>query len=300
MNATAGRSVIAGVDGSSAALSAVRWAAAEAARRALPLRLVRAYYLAIGPYYPMLTGTGQFQDILVEDANKSLEEAAAVASETRPGLAVEQFLIGGAPAEVLAKQSNQASMVVLGDRGLNRIEGMLLGSTAAALVLHATCPVVVVRGADLDVAAYRTRPVVVGVDDLDNSEAALRFAFEAAATRKVPLLAVHGYAEPLTDPIFGRLVDWFADIEKQHLAAHLASWIEKFPDVTVEQIPARDRPVRRLLELSEKAQLLVVGSRGRGALVGLLLGSVSNALLHKAACPVAVIRPDVAIEKGRA
>jgi nucleotide-binding universal stress UspA family protein len=153
-----------------------------------------------------------------------------------------------------------------------------------------------VRGAELDEQAGRSRPVVVGVDEATGSEAAVGFAFEAAAARGVPLVAVHAYAALVNAPTLGRLIDWnvIAEDEQQRLAGHLAGWIEKCPEVPVEQVPVVDRPVHQLLALSETAQLVVVGSRGRGQLTGLLLGSVSNALMHKAACPVAVARANTA------
>ena len=172
-------------------------------------------------------------------------------------------------------------MLVLGDRGLSRIEGVLVGSTAAAMAAHAVCPIVVVRGAELDDEATRTLPVVVGVDDSPSSEAAIEFAFEAAAAQGVPLVAVHAYAEPIADPMFAKVMDWdvIAREESHRPSAHLAAWIEKYPELTVRQVPARDLPVHQLIGLSEAAQLVVVGSRGRGAIAGLLLGSVSNSLI---------------------
>src|SRR4029453_16695801 len=107
-----------------------------------------------------------------------------------------------------------------------------------------------------------------------------------------PRVAMHAYAGRLADPMIGNLIDWdlMADEETRRLNAQLHRWVEKFPDVVVRPVPARDRPVHQLIALSETAQLVVVGSRGHGQLTGLLLGSVSNALMHKAACPVAVVR----------
>jgi len=242
----------------------------------------------------VLTGNEHYRNMLLEQARARLAQAASTAAEAQPGLAVQRQLIVGYPAEVLAAEARRARLLVLGDRGLSRIEGLLVGSTAAAMVAHAACPIVVVRGAELDQEASRTRPVVLGVDDSPSSEAAIGFAFEAAAARSVPLVAVHAYAEPVADPMIGKLIDWdvMADEEARRLNAHLDRWVDKFPDVIVRPVPARDRAVHQLIALSETAQLVVIGSRGHGALAGLLLGSVSNALMHKAACPVAVVRPD--------
>jgi nucleotide-binding universal stress UspA family protein len=286
--------VVVGVDGSPDALRAVHWAAAEADRRLLPLRLVNVFaWVAETGFRGEVAA---YRDKLLGRARAQLAAAAAVASEVRPGLAVQQQLAVGFPAELLAVEASRARLLVLGDRGLSRLEGVLVGSTAAALAVHAACPVVVVRGAELDEHAVRARPVVVGVDETTGSEAALGFAFEAAAARGVPLVAVHAYDLPVTASVLGKLIDWtvLAEDAQQRLAVHLAVWIEKYPEVPVEQVPALDRPVHQLLALSETAQLVVVGSRGRGQLTGLLLGSVSNALMHKAACPVAVARANTA------
>jgi nucleotide-binding universal stress UspA family protein len=288
--------VLVGVDGSDDALRAVRWAAAEADRRQLPLRLVLAFTWVAEPDFEMRTGDEPYRNMLLEQARARLAQAASTAAEQGPGLAVQQQLIVGYPAEVLAAEARRARLLVLGDRGLSRIEGVLVGSTAAAMAAHAACPIVVVRGTEMDQEASRTRPVVVGIDDSSSSESAIGFAFEAAAARNVPLLAMHAYADPFAGPRIRNLINWdvIADEETRRLNARLERWVEKFPDVAVRPVPAHDRAVHQLIALSETAQLVVVGSRGHGQLTGLLLGSVSNALMHKAACPVAVVRPDTA------
>jgi nucleotide-binding universal stress UspA family protein len=107
---------------------------------------------------------------------------------------------------------------------------------------------------------------------------------------------MHAYADPFAGPMIRNLIDWevIADEETRRLNARLERWVEKFPDVVVRPVPAHGRAVHQLIDLSETAQLVVVGSRGHGQLTGLLVGSVSNVLMHKAACPVAVVRPDTA------
>jgi nucleotide-binding universal stress UspA family protein len=184
-------------------------------------------------------------------------------------------------------------MVVLGDRGLGGFTGLLIGSVAVAVTAHAACPVVVVRGPESDLTAPLPEPVVVGVDGSSTSEAALAFAFEEASLRRVPLVAVHVWRDLLLDATLAPLLDWDAieSDERQVLAERLAGWSEKYPDVAVRRLVAYDRPARALVGESGRAQLVVVGSRGRGGLHGMLLGSVSQALLHHAHCPVAVVRP---------
>ena len=134
--------------------------------------------------------------------------------------------------------------------------------------------------------------MVVGVDGSPTSEAATAFAFEAASLRRVPLVAVHVWRDVLVDATMAPLLDWdvIDSDEREVLAERLAGWSEKYPDVPVRRLVARDRPARALVEESGRAQLVVVGSRGRGGFHGLLLGSVSQALLHHAHCPVAVVR----------
>ncbi|MDF3048967.1 MAG: universal stress protein [Pseudonocardia sp.] len=149
------------------------------------------------------------------------------------------------------------------------------------------------RGPEPDYVTPLPEPVVVGVDGSPTSEAAAAFAFEAASLRGVPRVAVHVSRDLSVDPRMAPLMDWDAveSDEREVLAERLADWLEKYPDVPVRRLVVRDRPARTLVEESGRAQLVVVGSRGRGGFRGLLLGSVSQALLHHAHCPVAVVRP---------
>ncbi|MHA6781780.1 universal stress protein [Pseudonocardia saturnea] len=191
---------------------------------------------------------------------------------------------------MLRAKADRAQVVVIGDRGLSRVEGLLAGSVSVALTTHATCPVVVVRGPDRETVSL---PVVVGVDGSPTSESAVGFAYEAAASRRVGLVAVHVWSETVADAELAALLDQQAIEDGEHrlLAERLAGWAEKFPDVVVERVVTRDGPAHALLAQASRAQLVVVGSRGRGEFAGLVLGSVSNALLHRAPCPVAVARP---------
>jgi nucleotide-binding universal stress UspA family protein len=183
---------------------------------------------------------------------------------------------------------------VLGTRGLGGLTGLLVGSVAVGLAAQAACPVVVVRGVDRD--PHSTDPVVLGVDGSPTSEAATAFAFAAAADRKVSLVAVHSWNLTLVDPQVNGLIDWaaLAEDERALLSGRLAGWVEKYPEVPVVEVIARDGAAHALVEQSKNAQLVVVGSRGRGNLAGLVLGSVSHAVLHRGHCPVAVVRPDTA------
>ncbi|HLU55966.1 MAG TPA: universal stress protein [Pseudonocardia sp.] len=287
-----GSPIVVGVDGSESALGAVRWAAREARRRRVPLRAVTAFEWthdhALGQ--PGL-GT-RYREIMLDAARDRLTSAVEVAEREQPGLEVQSQLVAGYPIPVLIEEARRALMVVIGDRGLGGVTGLLLGSVAVALGARAECPTVVVRGDEPE----PTAPVVVGVDGSPTSEAALAFAFEAASLRQAALVAVHTWWDLFVDPALAPILDWDAieEDERQLLAERLAGWGEKYPDVPVQRVVTREHASRALVERSRKAQLVVVGSRGRGGVAGLLLGSVSHAVLHRAHCPVAVVRPQPA------
>jgi nucleotide-binding universal stress UspA family protein len=287
-----GQAVVVGVDGSDSALRAVRWAADEAGRRAAPLRLVTAFgwtddqvvgHPGLGPRY---------RDILLDQSRRALAAAVEAATERQPELDISHELRIGFPIGTLAEEARRAQLLVVGDRGLNRVEGLLLGSVGVAMATHAACPVVVVRGPE---HADSTLPVVVGVDGSPVSEAAIAFAFPAAAERGAALVAVHTWWDSFLDQSPAVLFrDEDQVFEQELLAERLAGWSEKYPQVQVRRIVTRDRPAHLLVEQSRRAQLVVVGSRGHGELAGMVLGSVSNALVHRSLCPVAIVRPTTA------
>ncbi|GAA4616962.1 universal stress protein [Saccharopolyspora hordei] len=260
---------VVGVDGSDAALAAVRWAAADAALHRVPLRL-----LHVGP-------DAAAGERYVSAAWSTALEVADVEAvpDVRPG----------DPREVLVEESAQARRVVVGISGLAERTGLPVGSTAEVVAMHGRCPVVVVRGQEPD----RGSPVLVGVDGSPVGETAVAVAFAEAAARRVPLVAVHVWVEVEPDPwvpVDGR--DWaeIAESEREVLAERLAGWQAEHPDVEVRRVVERDRPVRYLVQHARAAQLVVVGSRGRGGMTGMLLGSTSRALLHMAPCPVLIAR----------
>ncbi|MFC4944912.1 universal stress protein [Pseudonocardia sp. GCM10023141] len=282
--------MVVGVDGSPGSLDAVRWATAEAARRGAPLRLVTAFDQADDRLVGLPGVGSRYRDILLEQAEEALSAAATFAAELEPDVEVETALVVGFPIGTLAAESRHARLLVVGDRGLSRIVAAMTGSVAVGLATHAKCPVVVVR--DVTPATAARAPVVVGVDGSPVSEAAIAFAFEAASARHAPLVAVHTWGDPPADARTAVYWDVVAADAKELLAERLAGWNEKYPDVHVERVVTHSRPARKLLALSESAQLVVVGSRGHGDLTGLLLGSVANVLVHRAGCPVAVVRSD--------
>ncbi|MDA3644287.1 universal stress protein [Saccharopolyspora indica] len=273
---------VVGVDGSESALAAVRWAASDAALHRVPLRLVSV-------------GAGTLPDAAraadETDRHRWLDSATRLAIEIAPRAQVRPELRRGAPGSVLVEESGRARRVIVGIRGLAERTGLPVGSVAELVAMHAACPVAVVRGREPGPAEPSS--ILVGVDGSRVGEAAVATAFEEASARRVPLVAVHVWMDVAIDPwLPADDGEWeeINETERAVLAERLAGWQEKYPDVEVRRVVERDRPVRYLIEHAENAQLIVVGSRGRGGMTGMLLGSTSRALLHMAPCPVLIAR----------
>ncbi|WBB76475.1 universal stress protein [Micromonospora sp. WMMD1128] len=293
MNSANGAAVVVGVDGSESAARAVRLAAREAARRNRPLRVVHGFI------WPLLRVPVTAPDQappgagLRHQAEQLVGDAVATAEAQCPGLRVTGEIIDGEAAAVLLGESPAAALVVLGDRGLGGFAALVVGSVAVQVASYADCPVLVARGTARDAG-----PVVVGVDGSPRSRAAVEFAAATASTRGARLHALHAYTHPASagpgdmQPLVyeeGRL----RGEEDEVLVGSLAGIEERWPDVPVTREVVHARPVGALTAASRAAQLVVVGREGRGELSGLLLGSVSQGLLHHADCPVAVVRaPD--------
>ncbi|MDZ5443734.1 universal stress protein [Micromonospora sp. 4G57] len=289
MNSANGAAVVVGVDGSEPALRAVRLAAAEAARRHRPLRVVHGFIwpLLHAAMNPVAEGPGGG---LRRQAQELVATAVAEAEATAPAVRVSGEIIDGEASAVLVGESPTAAMIMLGDRGLGGFASLVVGSVAIQVASYADCPVLVVRGEE-----HAAGPVVVGVDGSALSRAAVEFAVEEAALRGAGLHAVHAYPHPVSSgpgdmqPLVYE-ENQLRGEETRILAESLAGLAERYPEVPVTRAVVHGRPVAALTEASRRAQLLVVGSQGRSELTGLLLGSVGHALLHHAACPVAVVR----------
>ncbi|GAA1024622.1 MULTISPECIES: universal stress protein [Amycolatopsis] len=286
------RTVLVGIGGWDGAAEAVRWAARLAAGRDLELELVHCLQTAVPAGF---AGPGPLFEDAPADGGllaPAGEDLAADALRVR-----NEVYTDSAPA-LLIDRSREARMVVLGRTGTDGFTGMLAGAATAAVVSNAGCPVAVVRGRRGDGPVPLDGPVAVGVDTSPNSEAAIAAAFEEASFRGVPLVAVHAWADVVCDAIerTARPVPERETrrqpVEERLLAHRLDGWQEKYPDVEVRRKLVRDRPRQVLLDESERAQLMVVGSRGRGGFAGMQLGSTSQALIHHASCPVLVVRPE--------
>lgn len=298
MTATGNAPVLVGVDGSESALRAVEWAARTAAMRGCPLVLVAALPVP-APYGAGVGLPKSYFDELDAEGRRRLaeaEEAAKRATGARlPELLVDTEFHAGSAAPVLLERAASARLLVLGTRGLGELAGTFVGSVAMSLVAHAPCPVVVVRGRTPQDRPPPEGPVVAGVDGSPISDRVLAAAFEEAALREARLVAVHVFSDVALPGAFGLAtadLPW-EDIETSErvvLAERLAGWQERYPQVEVDRVVERDRPVRSLLKHADDAGLLVVGSRGRGGFSGMLIGSTSNALVHTAPCPLLIVR----------
>lgn len=282
--------IVVGVDGSDISKAAIAWAARAAARYDCPLHLVTAQ-AATAAYGGLMMASQEFYDDLEQATKEVLVEARAVAADAAPGITAATMIVHGSPIPAMLDQSESARMLVLGTRGLGALRGALLGSVTSALVAHAQCPVVVVPPGDAPAA---DGPIVVGVDGTANSEPAIEAAFVEASLRAVPLVAVHAWSDVDFDtlPAAVENLPWesLETSEEATLAESLAGWQDRFPDVEVRRVVARDRPVDQLIEQSGAAQLVVVGSHGRGGFRGMLLGSTSRDLLHRSELPLMIVR----------
>lgn len=290
--------VVVAVDGSDASKNAVRWAANTAMKRGIPLRLASSYTMPQFLYAEgMVPPKELFEDLQAETLEK-IEEARALAHEVAPEIKIGHTVAEGSPIDMLLEMSHDVTMIVMGSRGMGGLSGMVMGSVSASVVSHANCPVVVVREDNAVTESTKYGPVVVGVDGSEVSQKATEYAFAEAEARGAELVAVHTWMDMQVQASLAGLsaaqAEW-SEVEREQgelLNERLASLVEKYPDVKVKKLIARDRPVRALSDAAEGAQLLVVGSHGRGGFKGMLLGSTSRALLQAAPCPMMVVRPE--------
>jgi nucleotide-binding universal stress UspA family protein len=314
--------VVVGIDGSSASLAAFAYGAWEADRRGSHLYLVHCHAMA-GPFAPL----GLMPDPGVAEgqsaaASERLADLAEQARAIYPRLSVQTAVVAGSPGATLVRASHHATLVVVGSRGLGGFAGLLLGSVSAQLAAHSAAPVVVIRtpagrgSADSDRAGGAGEdqvgaaelgappapgPVVVGVDGVPDSEAAIAFAFDQAAARGVPVVAVYAWwLLPVSglQPPTSRPVDLLEEPDlrraeeeaRRMLAEATAGAREEYPDVAVSLMPAHElNPVVALLEASAEAGLLVVSRHGGNALTRLIFSSVGDIAVREASCPVAVV-----------
>lgn len=294
---TAENIVVVAVDGSDASNNAVRWAANTAMKRGVPLRLAASYTMPQFLYAEGMVPPQELFDELQAETMEKIEAARDIAHEVAPDIKIGYTIAEGSPIDMLLEMSSDVTMLVMGSRGLGGLSGMVMGSVSAAVVSHANCPVVVVREDNHVTELNKYGPVVVGVDGSDISQLATEFAFAEAQARGSKLVAVHTWMDMQVQASLAGLAaaqqEWnvIEDEQTQVLHERLEPLLAKYPDVEVEMVITRDRPVRALVDASKDSQLLVVGSHGRGGFRGMLLGSTSRALLQSSPCPMVVVRP---------
>ncbi len=268
-----------GIDGSEDATLALRWASVYAVATGAAVRAVAV----LGHDLAGSDAADEVETTLVQEAQSVLAEAGATTYEV-------ETRVGKASEELIAL-SSEASVVVLGSQGHGAIEGLVVGSVSQHVSRHADSPVVVIR----EPARPQATRVVVGTDGSDESAPAVEWAFAYAAATGVDLTVVYGFRTSASSPaiLSGYIPTNVGDeiaVAEGVLADVVAPLSARYPGVSVQQEAITVPAAVALADASETAALVVVGSRGRGAFEGMLLGSVSQSLLHHARCAVAVVR----------
>ncbi|MER6538168.1 universal stress protein [Streptomyces sp900105755] len=285
------RPITAGVDGTEESLAALDWAAREAVRRGLPLRVVHAWRYE---EHEALAGDREDQLGWVSDA---VAESVRTVTGRYPELGVVAVdVVAGGPVEALVEAAAGAELLALGSRGHGRVVGFLLGSVGQQVIAGAARPVVLVRAGDRPTAEAAGREVVVGQQGgPEDSAAALEFAFGTAAARGAAVRVVRAWTLP---PVFAyspgslRLLDESGGMEpyeRKALSEAVRPLRERFPDVPVAEHVEMGSAAEVLLSVAGRAQLMVVGRRAHQSAVGARIGSVAHGVLHHADCPVAVV-----------
>ncbi len=284
-------SIIVGLDGSTSSGWALEWAVAEAGRRRWPLALVHTVDREPSSEpAPELDSTGSGA---VNQDDPVLADALEVVHREAAGLPVQAVALHGSAAGLLVEASASAATIVLGAASHRAVSRAFVGSVSHQVATHAQCPVVVVRRRASEDGAG-AGDVVLGLDGSESSMPATEFAFATASLRGLGLTVVHAWWREYLGGVLAHSPwegDWSEvaeDLERMMVEA-LSGWSEKYPDVEVHRHLVRGHAVEMLVQESEGAALLVVGRRGHGGFPGLLLGSVSNGVLHHADCPVAVV-----------
>jgi nucleotide-binding universal stress UspA family protein len=277
------RKIVIGYDRSIEAKNAAGWALDQAARTGAPVEFLYVYEWPIwAPTTSMVPATAVWPDsATVEGLRDMLKDAIASAGRTHPAVRATYTTVDGNAALTLIDRSADAGLIVVGSRGHSAVAG-LLGSVSASVSAHAHCPVVVVRDRE-----PTTAPIVAGYDA---NETVLAFAAEQASIWRVPLRVIHAWKPVPTryedGPVDARTI---TAVQRLPFDETIDGWRAKYPRLRIIADAVVDHPASALIEAGASAQLLVVGSRGHGAVRGTLLGSVSQHLLRHSPCSIAVV-----------
>ncbi|WP_328619352.1 universal stress protein [Streptomyces sp. NBC_00354] len=276
------RDIVVGVDPVRDWHLALAWAADEAQRRRLPLRLA----LAVPPQHDTHHVDGIPDQMSLRRAGaERLAQAEDWVRDRHPELGVTADLLGGFPAPVLGGAARDARMVVLGSRHLSRTaEFFSAGSLVVPVTAQAACPVVVVG--DAEHISQQPPYVVAGIDGSASATAALAFAFDEADLRGAALRVVCVWQRPL---IMLDQEEVALRAQRTLLSEATAGLSDKYPDVHVTHEVLTGHPVEELARAAEHALAVIVGRRGRGGYTGMRIGSVVHGLLHRAHCPVITV-----------
>lgn len=274
------RPIVVGVDATSEGDAALLWAVGEAALRDLRLHVIAALDVPVGrsrvglaPVASTPTPSG--------DADVALKRAGQYATTRLAADRVATEFTSGSPVRTLCRAAATAELVVVSSH-----QGQLRQSVAQSVAAHASCPVVVVPARS---AATHLR-IVVGSDGSEESDHALAFAFDEAARRGASVEVVHSWRPMASESSYRRWIKRAEENYQRQLRDSVAPYRTKYPDVPVVERVLEGSPVDQLARRSDQADLVVVGSRGLGRIVGRLLGSVSQGLLDRAQCPVVVLK----------
>ncbi|MEV5440892.1 universal stress protein [Streptomyces sp. NPDC052682] len=283
--------LVVGVDGSEPSLLAVDWAADEAARRGLPLRLV---YASLWERYEGPDPSGELPhrhgELLAQGI---VERAAERAVKRRPEVDVSVGVVAEDAATALLREGHNAAALVTGSRGRGELKGLLLGSVGLLVAARAHGPVIVVRGDRAGLAGTHER-ILLGAGEPSTGADAVRFAFFEAETRGCVLDVVRAWRRPAYDSAGPtRLAGDPARRHEERAGAVLDTLLEdvvaEYPGVRVRRVTVEGPARRVLLSRSAAADLVIVGARRRSGHRNLQLGRVGYTLLHHAACPVVIV-----------
>lgn len=283
--------VVLGYDGTSRSDAALDWAARYAMTHGRPLRVT--YAAGVPTVYDSFSGIQENREDLRVLGEQVVAGAVARARDLAPGLTVETEVVLGSAHQVLLGSAEGAHLLVVGSRGRGSLASLLLGSVSVDMSAHAPCPVVVVRpGKDRARFGLYLHHIVVGVDGTEASRGALDVAFAMASNERKPLAVVHAWGAA---GVYKDLMSYETrlDVAEEHelsVAESIAGYAERYPDVHVTQHQEEEDPARSLVAASEEADLVVLGSRGRGDAKSVVFGSVSRFVVEHASCPVMVVR----------